>query len=437
MRRRMAHAFAVSLSTWCLAGCASVLGMDDIPGPSGVGGEDSALLDSSSQQDNAVAETFVSMDGHLTVDDSSASADGALDTKVVDSPTPDTRFPDSAVGVDGTTTDASPPDTLPRADTTADAVATDASDAAEVGCPTGGGDPCARVVRLLSTQTIDGLNQEFCAVPPVRLSATNAGLLLPTPAAAWASASVEARFAWSADGLHAHFAVADATIAPAPSTAEHYNGDSIELFTAGHTALTGPFDGTVDKGALHIVFTRPASDGSTRAGIYYQGPVSGGTAEGGLPLRAAHRWLRRGGAAHVELARGRGDRARLTDSARLRAQRPPRSHDARRAIHGIQDPDADPRELLRPLVLRRSRVVPAGPRVSAHVHRALTRPWSTPTASARPARDRPAVASRVPRRRRRRRSAGVPFSGAKTSIKCEIGSTIHTNGHRTRSTSRA
>ncbi len=189
---------------------------------------------------------------------------------------PDTLIDTSVVAADTDTTDTEPlndtADVLEAAvdssvDAGADTLVVDASDA---GCPTTGGDPCTKLTRLVPKQVVDGSGAELCAIPPVKVEATNAEFLVPAIVYPWATASVQARIAWSADGLHAHFAVTDPTNAPAPTADAHYNGDCIELFAAGHTNLTGKFDGTVDKGAVHVIFTRPNGDG-TRAGIHYDG----------------------------------------------------------------------------------------------------------------------------------------------------------------------
>jgi hypothetical protein len=141
----------------------------------------------------------------------------------------------------------------------------------DAGCPVVAGDPCTTIARLPLPQTIDGSDSEFCGVPFVDLDAKTGELLVPSPAVFWPTGRARARIAWSPEGLHIHVAVSDASFAPAPPAMDHYRGDVVEIFAAGHTALTGAFDGDKnDKGAAQIMVTRPQLDGSSRAAIWYQ-----------------------------------------------------------------------------------------------------------------------------------------------------------------------
>ena len=204
-------------------------------------------------------------------------------------------FPSGDAGIDGAPVDASgapdaafeaaPPDARDAASDAGDAsdtaiVTTDSAiadgdadveaDTSPV-CASSGGDPCSAVFALSGKQTIDGSDSEFCAIAPITIDATSADVKYPSPPPSWAIASMRVRVAWSSVGLHLHFAVTDLTVAPAPAGALHFQGDSVELYVAGFDALTGAFDGTRDKGAMQIIVTRPAPDGSARAGIYYVG----------------------------------------------------------------------------------------------------------------------------------------------------------------------
>jgi hypothetical protein len=154
--------------------------------------------------------------------------------------------------------------------TNVDSAAETAGDAGCVGKPS---DPCTSLPPLLGSQTLDGEDFEFCNIAGVDVDAKTAQYR-PTPAATWTSGSMRVKVAWSDKGLHLHFHVNDTTFAPAPMYSEHWRGDCIELFVAGHNRLTGVFNGVNDRGAMQIIFARPQMDGSSRAGIFYGGYVT-------------------------------------------------------------------------------------------------------------------------------------------------------------------
>jgi hypothetical protein len=156
-----------------------------------------------------------------------------------------------------------------RAETTADVV--DSTVEADAPCTTKTGDFCKDISPLGGEQIIDGRADEFCGVDETVFDVHTGDFTDPKIAPAYVTAVARVRVAWSKVGLHFHFSVKDATFFPTPTSRPHWQGDSIELFIAGHDILTGTYDGVIDKGAMQIVFVPASGTVPARAGIYYNG----------------------------------------------------------------------------------------------------------------------------------------------------------------------
>jgi len=173
----------------------------------------------------------------------------------------------------------------PEASADSGAEATDAGDDADDGaddasdgeadapdaeaCPVDeGADYCQTIPRLATpTQLIDGIGDEFCPRPGMRLA--------PDTAQYWqgnvtADSHALARMAWSPEGLHLHFQVFQSDVVVPAWDGLLWHGDAVELLLKGDANLSGAFDGVNDPGAVQLLFLPPASDGdpSARAALY-------------------------------------------------------------------------------------------------------------------------------------------------------------------------
>jgi hypothetical protein len=130
-----------------------------------------------------------------------------------------------------------------------------------------GGDPCQQISQFAGTQTLDGVGDEFCAIPGLQFSAKNAAKSIVYNATAPEVAMV--RVAWSAEGLHAFIDVQDASVQtvnavdPSQAISKVYQGDSIELMISSSNSITG-LTGT-DSNTLQVIVpaSGPAVSGKT------------------------------------------------------------------------------------------------------------------------------------------------------------------------------
>jgi hypothetical protein len=117
--------------------------------------------------------------------------------------------------------------------------------------------PCTGIPKFDGVQTVDGKDDDFCQVPLFPFIKPSAAVIhnynniqdseFPV---------VTARVAWSAAGLHAFFAVADASVQsvamkdPGAAAQKPYQGDSIELYFTSNDSPAGVPGG--DPGAVHV-----------------------------------------------------------------------------------------------------------------------------------------------------------------------------------------
>jgi hypothetical protein len=120
-------------------------------------------------------------------------------------------------------------------------------------------DPCkAGLPKFTGSQTVDGNGSELCSLPYFVLNAQNAVKIINSnnvPTSQFETAT--ARVGWSAAGLHAYIDVLDTSVQTAsmadPSQAVNkaYQGDSIELFLASNTNVTGMT--SKDSNTIHLI----------------------------------------------------------------------------------------------------------------------------------------------------------------------------------------
>ncbi|MEO7095345.1 MAG: sugar-binding protein [Polyangiales bacterium] len=192
-------------------------------------------------------------------------------TVVVDSEPPPLDAMDGGVAIDTALTEDShdPADVAPDVVVTDDGTP-DTSDTAP--CTAKTGDFCKDISPLAGAQVIDGKDDDFCGVEQTTFDVRTGAFTDPMEAGAYVTAVARVRAAWSTTGMHFHFSVQDATYFPTPTSRPHWQGDSVELFIAGHNVLTGAYDGVIDRGAMQLIFVPPSSAGvPARAGIYYKG----------------------------------------------------------------------------------------------------------------------------------------------------------------------
>lgn len=130
-----------------------------------------------------------------------------------------------------------------------------------VGVCTGGtlADPCKSGIPSFSgTQTVDGNGSELCSLPYFVLNAQNAVKVSNpgnVPLSQFETAT--ARVAWDSAGLHAWIEVQDSSVQtaymvdPAQAVTKAYQGDSIELFLASSSSVTGLT--SKDSNTVHLI----------------------------------------------------------------------------------------------------------------------------------------------------------------------------------------
>jgi hypothetical protein len=117
-------------------------------------------------------------------------------------------------------------------------------------------------------QVVDGAGDEFDGIPPMVFEVSGMPYINPdrsTPA----MATVAVRAAWSEDAFVAHVHVVDPLVM-ADTGYTLWNGDSVQLFVAGTSALTGAYSGTEDAGAIHVIVAPPDGVSAARAISIYE-----------------------------------------------------------------------------------------------------------------------------------------------------------------------
>jgi hypothetical protein len=100
---------------------------------------------------------------------------------------------------------------------------------------------------------VDGLGDEFCAIPAYVMTLENAGFVNPVGTKNPTTRAV-VRMGWSPEALHAHVHVDDARIFGASPI---YNGDNVQFFIAGDKPAIGKFSGSQDGAANQLMLAPP------------------------------------------------------------------------------------------------------------------------------------------------------------------------------------
>jgi hypothetical protein len=200
-------------------------------------------------------------------------------------------FVDASGGTDvtvSTDTGVTPVDTLVLDDTASEDAFVADTEPADIApdvpvCPPakGGAKPCDEIEHreeLATGQTMDGAPDDFCDVKYVDFDNSKGAIRAPSPTPSDAITTMRIRVAWSSFGIHAHLAVKDPLLLPRKPTSDTsvFLGDSVEIYIAGHTGLTGAFDNmSRDLGAQQIIFTAPDATTPSRAMYFYMGAATG------------------------------------------------------------------------------------------------------------------------------------------------------------------
>jgi hypothetical protein len=242
----------------CLFGCSL--------NSAGIGEEPPDLTD-------AVIDTSLgSADTNITID-SAAIFDGDSEDSAVD-----TSMPVDAPVVMDTKPDTKP-DVMPEVD-------------AGCGAPTPTANPCTEIphrealaVLGAAGQVLDGRADDFCDVPYVDFANSMGVMQVPNPIPMAVRTTMRIRTAWSSFGLHIHLGVTDDKLQVVPNgDVNLWQGDSAEIYVAGHDTLTGQFDNvSKDVGAHQIIYAPPVGGTPARAVFFYPGGPKGGP--------ATDRWL--------------------------------------------------------------------------------------------------------------------------------------------------
>jgi hypothetical protein len=81
---------------------------------------------------------------------------------------------------------------------------------------------------------------------------------------------VTLRVGWSPEALWVHAHVTDPSVRPDTVSTSLWNGDNIQIFFSGNSALTGPYTGTQDGGATHVIVAPAAGTFAGRAITLYE-----------------------------------------------------------------------------------------------------------------------------------------------------------------------
>jgi len=144
-------------------------------------------------------------------------------------------------------------------------------DASTPSCPANGTiDFCATLPAFTGAQVVDGVGDEFCALPGQTIDAHATRVFFYRGASAADVKEVATvRAASSSDGLHIHVHVTDGAIFVQPNGSQQLQeGDALELYVAGFTPKGGTFDGTTDAGALHVIASPPSGAIGARAFVW-------------------------------------------------------------------------------------------------------------------------------------------------------------------------
>jgi hypothetical protein len=195
--------------------------------------DDRTSIDDESQGEDQIAgDAATSTDDPTPLDDPTASTDDV-----------------SAVDDDGSSPDAGEP-------SGADAGGASPSTPE---CTSQTGDYCSELPRFTGTQVVDGVGDEFCGIPAMSgrvselpsIHADYADTSLPT--------SYELRAAWSDDAFVAHVRVIDEAI-ETDTSSELWRGDTVQLYIAPSSELTGNYGDDQDGTARHILVSPPDAD---------------------------------------------------------------------------------------------------------------------------------------------------------------------------------
>jgi hypothetical protein len=126
--------------------------------------------------------------------------------------------------------------------------------------------------KFVGTQVVDGAGDEFADLPPMTFALSSAPYVNPGYAAPLPEI-VTLRAGWSDVALHVHVHVTDPSIAP-DSSSTLWNGDNVQVFSAGSDTLTGTYTGTEDGGAIHLLISAPDVGDLSRAVVIYQNGVA-------------------------------------------------------------------------------------------------------------------------------------------------------------------
>jgi hypothetical protein len=189
-----------------------------------------------------------------------------VDTSVV---VPDTSVADTFVAID----------TALPIDAPADAAEEAEADTRVCATPTGG-TLCTKIPAFAGTQTVDGLDDDFCDVNGVSWWNTDGDFISPSAPPDAGKVRVRMKFAWDGVGLHAFVDVQDANVITDPNPTYLWRGDSVELYLAGFSKLTGRFDTTNDAGAFQVVISPPSGATPAQSQIFLTGAASGPLASG-------------------------------------------------------------------------------------------------------------------------------------------------------------
>jgi len=139
-------------------------------------------------------------------------------------------------------------------------------DAGATCTPPAGADLCSAIPELEAPRTLDARGDEFCATQGVLVTADTAAWKLHPDLSFPEVLVVHA--GWSIDGVHVDVRVTDPHVVVSASSALA-EGDAVEIFVSGSVDLHGPFDGTVDGGALQVIVAPPAAGVPARGTTYF------------------------------------------------------------------------------------------------------------------------------------------------------------------------
>ncbi len=169
--------------------------------------------------------------------------------------------PDASTAPDATTHAEGSSNTSATSDAGADSHAGDSAEPGDAGCPIlvdAGGNVCTAIPAFLGAQVVDGIGDEFCAIPATTFVVSKGIATVNPGAASQIQTVVYLRMAWSPDAIHLFMNVVEPMVHSPPPGAP-FQGDAIEVYISPSSLLHGTFGADASDVGVHLTCAAPAA----------------------------------------------------------------------------------------------------------------------------------------------------------------------------------